>query len=67
MESFFVSPMAFTLEYLMLWTDKSKIVTYGIASALGNRGSAAYGSRRGRSGKASAMPRTRRTTRSAAS
>ncbi|HZM35805.1 MAG TPA: YeeE/YedE family protein [Burkholderiales bacterium] len=36
MESFsFVSPMAFTLEYLMLWTDKSKIVTYGIASALG--------------------------------
>jgi uncharacterized membrane protein YedE/YeeE len=36
MESFsFVSPMAFTLEYLMLWTDKSKIVTFGIASALG--------------------------------
>ena len=44
MESFsFVSPMAFTLEYLMLWTDKSKIVTYGIASALGViAGSAAY-------------------------
>lgn len=44
MESFsFVSPMAFTLDYLMLWTDKSKIVTYGIASALGVvAGSAAY-------------------------
>ena len=44
MESFsFVSPMAFTLEYLMLWTDKSKIVTYGIASGLGViAGSAAY-------------------------
>ncbi|HEY4636878.1 MAG TPA: YeeE/YedE thiosulfate transporter family protein, partial [Burkholderiales bacterium] len=44
MESFsFVSPMAFTLEYLMLWTDKSKIITYGIASALGViAGSAAY-------------------------
>ena len=44
MESFsFVSPMAYTLEYLMLWTDKSKIVTHGIASALGViAGSAAY-------------------------
>ena len=44
MESFsFVSPMAYTLEYLMLWTDKSKIVTYGIASAMGVvAGSAAY-------------------------
>ena len=44
MESFsFVSPMAFTLDYLMLWTDKSKIVTYGIASAAGVvAGSAAY-------------------------
>jgi uncharacterized membrane protein YedE/YeeE len=44
LESFsFVSPMAFTLEYLMLWTDKSKIVTYGIASGLGViAGSAAY-------------------------
>lgn len=44
MESFsFVSPMAFSLEYLMLWTDKSKIVTYGIASAAGViAGSAAY-------------------------
>jgi uncharacterized protein len=44
MESFsFVSPMAFTLEYLMFWTDASKIVTYGIASALGViAGSAAY-------------------------
>ena len=44
MESFsFVSPIAYTLEYLMFWTDKSKIVTYGIASALGViAGSAAY-------------------------
>ncbi len=44
MESFsFVAPFAYTLEYLMLWTDKSKIVTYGIASAAGViAGSAAY-------------------------
>ena len=36
MESFsFVAPFAYTLEYLMLWTDKSKIITYGIASAAG--------------------------------
>jgi uncharacterized membrane protein YedE/YeeE len=44
MESFsFVSPMAFSLEYLMLWTDKTKIVTYGIASAVGVvAGSAVY-------------------------
>ena len=28
MESFsFVAPFAYTLEYLMLWTDKSKIIT----------------------------------------
>ena len=44
MEAFsFVAPLAYTLEYLMLWTDKSKIVTYGIASAAGViAGSAAY-------------------------
>jgi hypothetical protein len=44
MESFsFVSPLAYTLEYLMLWTDKSRTVTYGIASAAGViAGSAAY-------------------------
>jgi uncharacterized membrane protein YedE/YeeE len=44
MESFsFVSPLAYTLEYLMLWTDKSKMITYGIASAAGViAGSAAY-------------------------
>jgi uncharacterized membrane protein YedE/YeeE len=44
MESFsFVAPLAFSLEYLMLWTDKSKIITYGIASAAGViAGSAAY-------------------------
>jgi hypothetical protein len=44
LESFsFVAPLAYTLEYLMLWTDKSKIITYGIASAAGViAGSAAY-------------------------
>jgi hypothetical protein len=44
MESFsFVAPLAYSLEYLMFWTDKSKIVTYGIASAIGViAGSAAY-------------------------
>jgi uncharacterized membrane protein YedE/YeeE len=44
MESFsFVSPMAYTLDYLMLWTDKSKMITYGIASGVGViAGSAAY-------------------------
>jgi hypothetical protein len=44
MESFsFVAPLAFTIEYLMFWTDKSRIVTYGIASAFGViAGSAAY-------------------------
>ena len=39
----FVAPQAYTLELLMFWTDKSKIVTFGIASALGVvAGSAAY-------------------------
>ena len=44
MESFsFVAPLAFTLEYLMLWTDKSRIITYGVAGAAGViAGSAAY-------------------------
>ena len=44
MESFsFVAPQAYLLELLMFWTDKSKIVTFGIASALGVvAGSAAY-------------------------
>ena len=31
----FVAPFAFTLELLMLWSDTSRIVTFGIASALG--------------------------------
>lgn len=31
----FVAPMAYTLELLMLWTDKSLSVSFGIASALG--------------------------------
>jgi hypothetical protein len=44
MESFsFVAPMAYVLEYLMFWTDASRIITYGIASAAGVvLGSAAY-------------------------
>lgn len=44
MESFsFVAPLAYSLEYLMFWTDKSKVITYGIASAAGViAGSAAY-------------------------
>ena len=36
MESFsFVAPTAYTLELLMLWSDKSRIVTFGIAATLG--------------------------------
>jgi uncharacterized membrane protein YedE/YeeE len=44
MESFsFVAPLAYSLEYLMFWTDKSKVITYGIASAAGViAGSSAY-------------------------
>ena len=44
MEAFsFVAPLAWTLEYLMFWTDKTKIITYGIASAAGViAGSGAY-------------------------
>jgi hypothetical protein len=44
MESFsFVAPLAYSLEYLMFWTDKSKVITYGIASVAGViAGSAAY-------------------------
>ncbi len=44
MEAFsFVAPLAWTLEYLMFWTDKSKIITYGIASTAGViAGSAVY-------------------------
>ena len=44
MEAFsFVAPLAWSLEYLMLWTDKSKIITYGIASTAGViAGSAVY-------------------------
>jgi len=39
----FVAPLAFTLELLMLWTDASLHVTFGIASVLGVvAGSAAY-------------------------
>ncbi len=44
MEAFsFVAPLAWSLEYLMLWTDKTRIITYGIASTAGViAGSAAY-------------------------
>ena len=39
----FVGPMAYSLELLMLWTDKSLRVTFGIASVVGVvLGSAAY-------------------------
>ncbi len=31
----FVAPVAYTLELLMFWSDKSRIVTVGIAAALG--------------------------------
>ncbi|HCN89707.1 MAG TPA: transporter [Oxalobacteraceae bacterium] len=44
MESFsFVAPFAYTLDLLMMWTDKSKAVSFGVAAALGMiAGSAAY-------------------------
>lgn len=36
MESFsFVAPIAYTLELLMFWSDKSRFVSFGIAAALG--------------------------------
>ncbi len=36
LESFsFVAPTAFSLELLMLWTDKSLLISFGIASAMG--------------------------------
>jgi uncharacterized membrane protein YedE/YeeE len=39
----FVGPMAYSMELLMLWTDKSLHVTFGIASVIGVAlGSAAY-------------------------
>jgi uncharacterized protein len=35
-ESFsFVAPVAYTLELLLLWTDQSRVVTFGIAAVLG--------------------------------
>lgn len=44
MESFsFVAPFAYTLDLLMMWTDKSKAVSFGIAATLGVvAGSMAY-------------------------
>jgi uncharacterized membrane protein YedE/YeeE len=36
MESFsYVSPLAYTIELLMLWSDKSTTVTFGVAAVLG--------------------------------
>jgi uncharacterized membrane protein YedE/YeeE len=36
LESFsFVAPQAYSLELLMLWSDKSRVMTFGIASVLG--------------------------------
>lgn len=37
----FIAPYAFTMELLALWSDTSKIVTFGIASALGVVGGSA--------------------------
>src|SRR5207247_8809984 len=31
----FVAPQAYSLELLMLWSDKSRVMTFGIASVLG--------------------------------
>jgi uncharacterized membrane protein YedE/YeeE len=44
LESFsFVAPVAYSLELLLLWSDQSRIVTFGIAGVLGMLvGSAAY-------------------------
>ena len=44
LESFsFVAPVAYTLELLLLWSDQSRIVTFGIAAVLGMlAGSFAY-------------------------
>ena len=44
MEGFsFVAPLAYTLEYLMLWTDKSRTLSFGIVAVAGViAGSAAY-------------------------
>ncbi len=45
----FVAPVAYTLELLMLWTDKSLRLTFGIASVLGIvAGAAAYSLAAGR-------------------
>lgn len=45
----FVAPVAYTLELLMLWTDKSMRATFGIASVLGMvAGAAAYALAAGR-------------------
>lgn len=39
----FVSPLAYSLELLMLWTDKSRVMTLGIATTIGlSAGSFAY-------------------------
>ena len=52
----FTAPVAYLLELLMLWTDQSRVVTFGIAGVLGMLAARRrWRSRRGRSaGKASA-------------
>ena len=64
MESYsFVAPVAYMLELLMLWSDQSRIVTFGIAGVLGHARGLARRMRwpRGRfAGKASARSRTSR-------
>jgi uncharacterized membrane protein YedE/YeeE len=37
----FVAPVAYTLELLLLWSDQSRIVTFGIAGVLGMAGGSA--------------------------
>jgi hypothetical protein len=64
----FVSPVAYLLELLMLWTDQSRALTFGIAGVLGIM--AGLGGLRAdlaarSAGKASAASRTSPTTSSA--
>ena len=60
----FVAPLAYTLDWLMFYSDKSKVLTIGIVSTFGvvARLGARTRWRRARfAGKAFAAPKTRRT------
>jgi len=47
----FVAPQAYSLELLLLWSDKSRVMTFGIATVLGMfAGSLAWSLATGRSG-----------------